>query len=262
MLVLTGAGVSAASGIPTYRDENGLWQSNQPIQHQEFISEHRSRQRYWTRSYIGWQAMRDAAPNQAHHALAELESMGLINLLITQNVDRLHQDSGHKKVIDLHGRIDRVLCLDCGTSLRRREMQALLEAGNSFLKTLSPAVKKAPDGDAYVQESAYTELDVPECPNCSGLLKPDVVFFGGSVPKDRVESAMQALEEAGSLLVIGSSLMVYSGFRFCKAAKALGKPIAIMTQGKTRADELADLKLHEDCTELLPDLVRSLAQDR
>lgn len=248
-VVLTGAGISVASGIPTYRDHRGAWQRSDPIQHQQFMSQHYFRQRYWARSLIGWPAVRQAIPNVAHHALARFEEQGRLALLVTQNVDGLHQAAGSKNICDLHGRIDRVVCTDCGTLLRRHDVQTWLEKENQGL--LSEQLEIRPDGDADFDGDAIHDVCVPECPQCGGILKPDVVFFGDNVPKTRVAVVAQALEAADALWVVGSSLMVYSGFRFVRQAKALGKPVCILNLGQTRADDLADIKVSHDCSDAL-----------
>ena len=249
VVVLSGAGISASSGIPTYRDSAGVWQHNKPITHQEFLQDAARRQRYWARSMAGWPAIRDARPGAGHRALSELERAGNISLLITQNVDRLHQRAGSQQVIDLHGRLDRVSCLDCGTFYDRETIQQLLLRDND-----SPSYAKTsarPDGDADLPDGYVDSFTPPSCKNCCGLLMPDVVFFGGTVPKPRVASCMDAIEQCDALLAIGSSLQVYSGFRFCRQIIASGKPLAIINPGSTRADDLATLKIRQDCGPLL-----------
>ncbi|TQV88502.1 NAD-dependent protein deacetylase [Aliikangiella coralliicola] len=256
LFVLSGAGISVASGIPTYRDHNGQWQSNNPIQHHEFIGSLNHRKRYWARSALGWKTVFNAKPNLAHHSLAELEAHSFISSLVTQNVDRLHQKAGHKQVVDLHGRIDQAICLTCGKGESREQIQNRLLDNNPILKEIT--VVPAPDGDAQVSENYFNDLVPPECLFCGGVLKPDVVFFGGTVPKMKVTQASKALESAKALLVVGSSLMVYSGFRFCKLAAKMGKPIIVINQGKTRADDILTLKIDADCAKVLADLSRTL----
>ncbi len=256
LVVLTGAGVSAASGIPTYRDAAGRWLRSQPIQHRAFISDERQRKRYWARSISGWPAVRDAQPNQAHVALSKLERQGRIELLITQNVDRLHQRAGSRQVADLHGRLDRVECLGCGCRYSRESIQRRLLSDNPHIR---PGAKTTlPDGDADIADHIVERIRVPGCTHCGGILKPDVVFFGGNVPVETVEHCMAALERADALLVAGSSLQVWSGFRFCKRAAALGKPLAIVNPGRTRADALAALRLTADCGRVLQDAAETL----
>ena len=241
LVVLTGAGISAASGIPTYRDASGTWLHREPIQEQAFLTDEHTRRRYWARSWHGWPVIRDALPNAAHVALAQLEQQGQVELLITQNVDGLHQQAGSRKIIDLHGRVDRVRCLACATLYDRNSIQALLERDNQWS---SPAnITTRPDGDMDIPDELLQGLVLPQCQRCAGDLMPDVVFFGGSVPGPRVDTCMDALELADALLVIGSSLKVFSGFRFCRRAHQLGKPVAIINPGVTRADDLAQVRL-------------------
>ena len=249
VVVLSGAGISASSGIPTYRDSAGVWQHNKPITHQEFLQDAARRQRYWARSMAGWPAIRDARPGAGHRALSGLERSGNISLLITQNVDRLHQRAGSQQVIDLHGRLDRVSCLDCGTFHDRENIQQLLLRDNDSPSYEGPSAR--PDGDADLPDDYVDSFTPPSCKNCCGLLMPDVVFFGGTVPKPRVASCMDAIEQSDALLTIGSSLQVYSGFRFCRQIIAAGKPLAIINPGSTRADDLATLKIRQDCGPLL-----------
>lgn len=248
LLVLTGAGISTDSGIPDYRDQQGRWKRKQPVQHSDFMRCEHTRRRYWGRSLIGWPVMRDARPNPAHQALARLEQRGHINLLVTQNVDGLHQRAGSRGVVDLHGRSDRVVCMHCDYRCNREQThQASAELNPAFTRFSATA---APDGDADL-EVDFSGFRIPHCPRCGGILKPDVVFFGDNVPKQRVIQTLDALHNADALLVIGSSLMVYSGFRFCRRAKEWNKPIAALTLGNTRADELLSLKLNAPITPLL-----------
>jgi len=259
VVVLSGAGISASSGIPTYRDGAGVWRHSKPVTHQEFLQDAARRQRYWARSMAGWPAIRDARPSAGHRALSELERAGNISLLITQNVDRLHQRAGSQQVIDLHGRLDRVSCLDCGTFYDRQAIQQLLMRDN-----VSPSYKRTsarPDGDADLPDDYVDSFTPPSCKNCCGLLMPDVVFFGGTVPKPRVASCMAAIEQSDALLAIGSSLQVYSGFRFCRHTIASGKPLAIINPGSTRADDLATLKIRQDCGPLLQRVVTTYAPE-
>ena len=256
LFVLTGAGVSKGSGLPTYRDDQGQWQHSKPIQDQEYRQQPEVRKRYWSRSAVGWPLIAGAKPNSVHFALAKLEAQSRISCLVTQNVDRLHQKAGHRRVIDLHGRLDRALCLACGEFESRDAIQLRLLEENPFL-TLQPG-ELTPDGDANIDDSLSELLREPLCLHCGGLLKPDVVFFGGSVPRPTVEAVYQELEKSDAMLVVGSSLMVYSGYRFCKRAKELGKPLLLINQGKTRADDLVDLKIEQDCGKILSDFVRTL----
>lgn len=250
LFVLTGAGCSTGSGIPDYRDENGDWKrSSRPVMYSAFMSEEAVRQRYWARSLIGWRWFGRALPNEAHRALARLEAVGRVAMLVTQNVDGLHQAAGSAAVIDLHGRLDRVRCMQCGDLSRRASLQDRLLEMNPDWAYLTAA--EAPDGDADLEGLEFSGFRIPECLLCSGLLKPDVVFFGESVPRERVAAAFQSLEQADAMLVVGSSLMVYSGFRFAQAAAAAGKPIAAVNLGRTRADGFVTLKVSQSCGEAL-----------
>lgn len=248
LTVLTGAGVSTDSGIPDYRDRNGQWKRKPPVDHRDFIASAATRQRYWGRALIGWPVIRNSAPNPAHSHLAELERRGQINLLITQNVDRLHQRAGSERVIDLHGRADEIRCMDCDYRAKRQLVHDRHYDLNPDFRHYT--AETAPDGDADL-EVDFSGFQVADCPECAGILKPDVVFFGDNVPRKRVQLAMDALRESDGLLVVGSSLMVYSGFRFCRYAKEWGKPMAALNLGKTRADDLIDLKLNAAIGETL-----------
>ena len=260
LVVLTGAGISEGSGIPTYRDGKGTWLRNDPITHQDFTGCEQKRQRYWGRSLIGWPGVRDALPNAAHHSLAALEREGHVELLITQNVDRLHQRAGSGAVVDLHGRLDRVICLDCQSFSHREVMQQRLEISNPHLTGLSADVR--PDGDADLTGEQVESVIVPDCEACRGTLMPDVVFFGGSVPRDRVGLCSDAIARADAVLVIGSSLRVFSGYRFCRGAAEAGKPVAIINPGITRGDPLATLKLSYPVEALLPSLLSAMSVGR
>jgi len=255
LVVLTGAGCSTASGIPDYRDDAGDWKHPRPVQYQDFVSSAAVRQRYWARSAIGWRRMDRARPNPAHAALATLEQHGHVELLITQNVDGLHQAAGSRQVVDLHGRLDQVRCLDCEHYVPRPAFQDELDAANPGW---SPAAHPRPDGDAQLDEAAYRDFRVPPCPACGGRMKPDVVFFGETVPRERVARSLTALEAADALLVVGSSLMVFSGFRFARRAAELGRPIAAVNRGRTRADALLGLKIEADCVAALPRLAGTI----
>lgn len=249
LLVLTGAGISLESGIPTYRDQNGVWQGGPPMQHQDFIRHEAVRQRYWARSFLGRSTVAQAEPNRAHYALAELERAGHVKLLITQNVDNLHQRAGSQQVVDLHGNLRDVLCLDCGAHSLRDDMQVRLAELNPHLAGLQAEIR--PDGDAILEEHHIQQVQVPACERCAGVLMPDVVFFGGTVPAARVDYCLDALRAADALLVVGSSLKVYSGYRFCLRARDWGRPIALLNPGTSRADELADLHVRQSCAEAL-----------
>lgn len=251
-LVITGAGCSTDSGIGDYRDEAGQWKHSEPVQYADFMRHAAVRRRYWARSLIGWPQFAAAAPNPAHIALVACQRMGYVGEIITQNVDRLHQRAGHVDVLDLHGRLDEVRCQSCTYQVPRVELQGWLVEHNPSYVNVSDEdpLGPAPDGDARV-EAPDADFQVPACPLCQGILKPAVVFYGESVPRAWVTRAQGWLAEADALLVVGSSLMVFSSFRFCRAAAAADKPIAILNNGVTRADSLARLKLEEGCAGLL-----------
>ena len=256
LFVLTGAGASADSGIPCYRDADGEWQRSPPVLLRDFLSSETARQRYWARSLVGWPVVATARPNPTHWALAHLEAAGRVEQLVTQNVDGLHERAGSRNVIELHGNLARVVCVDCGARWARADIQRTLEQQNAAPLTAIAAV--APDGDADVRGVDYSRLHVPRCGQCDGTLKPDVVFFGEGVPRERVARALSALARADAMLVVGSSLMVYSGYRFCESARALGKPIAAVNLGRTRADDLLSLKLESGCAQALAALLAQL----
>lgn len=244
LCVLTGAGVSTESGIPDYRDEAGQWKRPPPMSHQAYLASALARQRYWARSLVGFRLLDDARPGRAHYALSELERRGVINGIITQNVDRLHQKSGSRHVIDLHGRADMVRCLRCALLIERRDFHRQLAALNPDWRDVNAEI--APDGDAYLEGVDFSTFRLPHCPRCGfDVLKTDVVFFGDNVPKPRLAQAMALLDDAAALLVVGSSLMVFSGFRFARHAAQAGKPIACLNRGHTRADDLFSLKLDQ-----------------
>ena len=249
LFVITGAGCSTDSGIPDYRDVTGGWKRPQPVTYQAFVGELATRQRYWARSLVGWRRFGSAQPNGAHRALLRLEQQGKLTLLLTQNVDRLHQAAGSSNVIDLHGRLDRVRCLQCEARLVRQDFQEALLQANPAWALLDAA--DAPDGDADLEDQNFSSFMVPPCPHCGGMLKPDVVFFGENVPRERVANASLALESADAVLVVGSSLMVFSGYRFVTAAARAGKPIAAVNIGHTRADALLSFKVEESCADAL-----------
>ncbi|HSH49401.1 MAG TPA: NAD-dependent protein deacetylase [Halomonas sp.] len=256
LAVLTGAGISTASGIPDYRDAEGNWKHSPPMQHQEFMGSHGARQRYWARALIGFRTLEQARPNPAHQALARLEARGLVSGIITQNVDGLHQRAGSGRVIDLHGRAEMVRCMSCGVRQLRRELHAELADRNPDWLALSAAPR--PDGDAYLERD-FGGFEVPACGHCrTGIWKPDVVFFGDSVPAGTVSDAMDLLGESDGLLVVGSSLMVFSGFRFARAAARQGKPMACLNLGRTRADDLYRLKISEQAEPALTALEQRL----
>lgn len=245
LFVLTGAGCSTNSGIPDYRDAAGNWKRTPPVTFQAFMGEAATRRRYWARSLVGWRRFGRAQPNDAHRALVRLEQIGKCEILLTQNVDRLHQVAGHMRVIDLHGRLDLVRCMECERRIPRDEFQGELSRLNADWIALDAA--DAPDGDADLDGVDFSSFIVPDCAHCGGILKPDVVFFGESVSRDLVDTALRHLERADGMLIVGSSLMVYSGFRFAQAAARAGLPIAALNLGRTRADELLTLKVEDRC---------------
>jgi NAD-dependent SIR2 family protein deacetylase len=250
ILVLTGAGVSTESGIPDYRGEGKT--ERHPMTFDVFMGTETARARYWARSYVGWSVIANAKPNGSHFALAQAESLGRISHVITQNVDSLHQQAGSKKVTELHGRLDKVICMSCRSLIERLRMDSLIEIANpSIKKDLS--VEFTPDGDAEIEATA--DFRIPPCPSCGGILKPDVVFFGESVPTERVAATMDQLERCDALLVAGSSLTVNSGMRFARAANKAGKPIVIVNVGPTKADEFALAKIEAPTSIALEELL-------
>ena len=255
-LILTGAGCSTQAGLGDYRDEKGQWKRPQPITGQTFRSDELARKRYWARGFVGWPHFDTAKPTNCHIALARLQNSLNAPLLITQNVDFLHQKAGHKGVVDLHGVLGEVVCLRCNQLTSRSEMQLRLAKANPWLNQLDAAY--APDGDADLDDDITDSVIVPDCLQCEGMLKPTVVFFGENVPRDKVNTCFEALDSASGLLVVGSSMMVYSGFRFCRRAHELGKTIAIVNQGVTRADELAQHKIYGECGALIQEAVAEI----
>ena len=249
LFVLTGAGCSTDSGIPDYRDADGGWKRAQPVQFRAFMDERATRQRYWARSLVGWRRIARARPNDAHRALATLEQQGRVGILVTQNVDRLHQAAGSSNVVDLHGRLDLVRCMGCERRIPREELQQELLRRNPGWVDLD--AREAPDGDADLDGLDFSRFEVPACAACGGLLKPDVVFYGESVPRERVATAMEGVRDADAMLIVGTSLMVYSGYRFAREAAAAGIPIASVNLGRTRADELIALKVKQSCAAAL-----------
>lgn len=247
--VVSGAGVSTGSGIPDYRDRDGNWKHAQPIQYQDFVKHARFRKRYWARSYVGWQCVSAARPNAAHYALAGLEEAGKVDTLITQNVDRLHSAAGSRRVIDLHGDLGTVRCLACDATQTRSDYQEMLKAANPDWH--ARVFRYRPDGDAELANESHDAFCVPACRKCDGIVKPDVVMFGETVPNERVRNASAAIDRADALLIVGSSLMLFSGFRFARQAREQKKTIAIINNGRTRADDIAALKVEADCGDTL-----------
>jgi NAD-dependent SIR2 family protein deacetylase len=256
VLMLTGAGCSTESGIPDYRGPTAPRRSRAPLQYKEFMGSAAVRQRYWARSTLGWPSMDRAEPNAAHHAIAALERDGLLTALITQNVDRLHHKAGSRAVIELHGALAEVKCLGCAALEPRTELQSrLLDANPGWL---SAVAELAPDGDAELPQQVTTAFRVVDCQRCGGVLKPDVVFFGENVARPIVERAYAEVEAAEALLVVGSSLTVFSGFRFVKRAAERKKPVAIVNLGASRGDALAEVRVEARAGELLPALITRL----
>jgi NAD-dependent SIR2 family protein deacetylase len=255
VFALTGAGCSTASGIPDYRDERGEWKRRPPVMIQAFRTQDAVYRRYWARAFAGWPRFIAAAPNAAHRALAAWEAAGGLSHLVTQNVDGLHQRAGSRAVLDLHGRLDDVVCLGCGARTDRAELQEKMAAENPGWHAQALA---APDGDADVEAAIVASFTPPRCGRCASLVKPDVVFFGENVPRERYARACEALAGADALLVAGSSLMVYSGFRFVRLAHEAGLPIAIVNRGRTRADDLAELKVDGEVGSMLTGAIAAL----
>lgn len=255
-VVLSGAGCSTGSGIPDYRGPDGRLKTRMPMTYQEFVGSPGARARYWSRSVAGWPRIRDARPNRAHGALVRLEDAGAVRGVITQNVDGLHQAAGSRAVLELHGGLARVRCLECGERRDRDDFQDRLLRLNPGTP-LSDA-PLAPDGDAHRPGPVAASFQVPDCEGCGGVLKPDVVFFGENVPGDRLARAWEIYERSSLLLVAGSSLTVFSGRRFVLRARKEGKPVILVNLGATRCDEEASLKVEAPVEELLPRLVQAM----
>lgn len=252
-VALVGAGCSTASGIPDYRGEGTARRARNPIQHRSFLDDPEARRRYWARSFVGWPRIAASVPNPAHHALATLEARGLLAGILTQNVDGLHHAAGSGRVVELHGALRRVVCLSCGALEDRAALQLRLAEANPRAQRRSILLA---DGDAALEPDP--DFRVVPCARCGGVLMPDVVFFGGSVPRDRVEQANAMVDAADALLVVGSSLTVFSGFRFVRRILARSRPVAIVNLGPTRADRVAHLKVQRPAEAVLPELVALL----
>jgi NAD-dependent SIR2 family protein deacetylase len=254
--------MSTDSGIPDYRGPDSP--PSNPMTIRQFTSNPEFRQRYWARNHVGWRHMDQTRPNAGHRALAELEHAGVVSGVITQNVDLLHTKAGSRTVINLHGTYAQVICLDCGHTMSRTALADLLEAANpGFVERAESVggIAVAPDADAVVGDtSTLLSFQVIECPHCGGMLKPDIVYFGENVPKDRVDEAYSLVDGADALLVAGSSLTVYSGYRFVRHAAAVGIPIAIINRGRTRGDDLATVKIDNGCSPMLALLADELPQ--
>ncbi|MFH8483208.1 NAD-dependent protein deacetylase [Streptomyces sp. NPDC018055] len=237
VLVLSGAGISTESGIPDYRGEGGSLSRHTPMTYQDFIAEAQARRRYWARSHLGWRTFGSARPNAGHRAVASFERHGLLSGVITQNVDGLHQAAGSEEVVELHGSLDRVVCLSCGTLSPRRDLARRLEEANEGFAPVAATIN--PDGDADLTDEQVGDFRVVPCTVCGGILKPDVVFFGEAVPAERVENCRSLVRQASTLLVLGSSLTVMSGLRFVRQAAQAGQPVLIINRDPTRGDRHA-----------------------
>jgi NAD-dependent SIR2 family protein deacetylase len=263
--LLTGAGLSTGSGIPDYRDRDGMRRGKAPVQGPEFRRDEQVRRRYWARSMVGYPVLSGTRPNAGHRAIAELQQAGKLSAVVTQNVDGLHQRAGSDAIpgglIELHGNIHRVVCLACDATFTREFMQTLLEQANPGMASAQAA--PLPDGDAQLEPESLADFHVPACVHCGGMLKPDVVFFGDGVARQCSEDSQRLVDESDALLVVGSSVMVFSSFRLCRSAAAAGKPVAAVNFGKTRADDLLSFKLEHAAEHLLPLLAqRLIASDR
>jgi NAD-dependent SIR2 family protein deacetylase len=257
VLVLSGAGLSTESGIPDYRGPTGSLRRSLPMTYQTFVRDPLARQRYWARSQVGWQLIARAEPNDGHRAVAALQARGALSGVVTQNVDGLHQAGGATDVVELHGNLDRVVCLSCFGRSPRLELDDRLRAANASWTAVATAVN--PDGDVVLDEAAVSAFRVVDCLGCGGVLKPDVVFFGENVPPAKVRHCYDLVERSRSLLVLGSSLAVMSGLRFVKRAAGLGRPVAIVNQGWTRGDEHAAVRLDAPLGATLTALVGAAA---
>ncbi|WP_054813591.1 NAD-dependent protein deacetylase [Nocardia arizonensis] len=258
--VLTGAGVSTDSGIPDYRGP--ATPPRTPMTYRQFVGDPVFRQRYWARNHVGWRHMDAARPNPGHRALARLERAGVVTGLITQNVDLLHTKAGHRRVLDLHGSYARVRCLGCPALISRMSLADRLEAANPGFgaRIAVTGVEVAPDADAIVHDTA--DFRVVDCENCGGMLKPDIVYFGENVPRERVEAAFAMVDAAEVLLVAGSSLTVMSGLRFVRHCAKRGRPVVIVNRGRTKADELVTATVDAGCSDILTALADHFALDR
>jgi NAD-dependent SIR2 family protein deacetylase len=257
VLVLSGAGLSTESGIPDYRGPTGALRRSLPMTFQTFSRDPLARRRYWARSQLGWRHVARAQPNAGHRAVASLEALGLLGGIVTQNVDGLHQAGGARSVVELHGSLGRVVCLDCRERTSRHELDARLRAANPDWDARVSAVN--PDGDVTVEDADAVGFVVVDCRTCGGVLKPDVVFFGENVPPPTVAQCYGLVERSRAMLVLGSSLAVMSGLRFVRRAATLGKPVAVVNQGVTRGDDLMSLRLSAPLGRTLTELAGQLA---
>ncbi|HET6989173.1 MAG TPA: NAD-dependent protein deacetylase [Kribbella sp.] len=256
VVVLSGAGISTESGIPDYRGETGSLRTHTPMTYGDFVASESGRQRYWARSHLGWRTIARAEPNDGHRAVAALQARGYLSGVITQNVDGLHQAAGARDVIELHGNLDRVICLDCGSTSAREGLDRRLRAANEAFE--ADVTRINPDGDAELPAEAVGGFRLVDCTKCGGVLKPDVVFFGENVPKSRVERCYTLIDDASAVLVLGSSLTVMSGFRFVRHAAKSGTPVVIINQGLTRGDPYAALRVNLPLGQALTELTQQL----
>ncbi|PRX50879.1 NAD-dependent SIR2 family protein deacetylase [Prauserella shujinwangii] len=259
VVVLSGAGLSTESGIPDYRGPDGTLRRHTPMTYQEFVGSEEARRRYWARGHLGWAAVARARPNAGHHAVAALQAAGYVSGVITQNVDGLHQAAGASEVVELHGGLSRVVCLDCGRTEARRDLERRLREANPSFR--AEAARLNPDGDVDLPEHAVRRFRMTSCAACgSGLLKPDVVFFGENVPRPRVDACYRLIDEARSVLVLGSSLAVMSGLRFVRHAAGSGTPVLIVNQGETRGDGYARVRVDRPLGHALTELAARLGE--
>jgi NAD-dependent SIR2 family protein deacetylase len=252
--VLSGAGISTESGIPDYRGDGGSLRRHTPMTYDDFVASEDGRQRYWARSHVGWRTIARAAPNDGHRAVAELQQRGLLTGIITQNVDGLHQAGGARGVIELHGSLDRVICLGCRSTSPRDDLDRRLHAANPAFGGVATRIN--PDGDVELDDHVVATFALVDCVACDeGVLKPDVVFFGENVPRPRVEQCYGLVDDSDALLVLGSSLTVMSGLRFVRHAAKAGKPVLIINRGRTRGDKEATVRVDRPLGEALTELV-------
>ncbi|ORY07580.1 DHS-like NAD/FAD-binding domain-containing protein [Basidiobolus meristosporus CBS 931.73] len=268
ILVITGAGVSTDSGIPDYRGAEGTYVTNKnykPIFHQQFVSNHTSRQRYWARSFIGYSQMTRAKPNDIHRSITELEKTGITNGLITQNVDNLHREAGTENLLELHGNIQRVNCIECKRTYGREQIQMELSRMNPEVELILRGFQAKgefphmnPDGDVELGDFSYTRFSYPKCDQCHGILKPSVVFFGDNLDIETATRAQSMERNSDAVLVLGTTLSTLSSYRIVKAARERQVPVAIVNLGKTRADDIANLKFDIPCLPVVSEITRAL----
>ncbi|XP_026314244.1 NAD-dependent protein deacylase Sirt4 [Hyposmocoma kahamanoa] len=259
LLILTGAGISTESGIPDYRSEEvGLYarSNHKPVQYQEFVKYPKVRQRYWARNFIGWPRFSAVKPNSTHHSIRTLEKAGKVTAVVTQNVDRLHHKAGSENIIELHGTGYIVKCLKCPYEIDRAQLQDVMMRNNPSMENSITMIR--PDGDVELSKEQVDNFKTPLCPKCEGPLKPDIVFFGDNVPKNRVEQVKKEVSRSDSVFILGSTLTVYSSYRIILQAKEEQKSIAVLNIGPTRADDIVDLKISTKCGDILPELCNSI----